>query len=129
MTRTEFIRCFVDFAKQAHLYLKHFPKDEKFALALQIKKDMYELYNLSTELEMKHFKKTSLNSLLLTLQRLRLNLFLAKELGYFEFYDGKRFRKDNDNAKQRGLHRYAVLGIKLSPIKEHIKSLALRLGA
>ena len=82
-------RKFMEFAKLLNIYLNHFPKHEKFALANRIRNTAYEMYDYITEGQKRYFKKTSLTNLDIIHEKLRMQLFLAYELGYFSFKDGK----------------------------------------
>ena len=83
---------FFEMIKLLKIYLNHFPKDEKFALCLSIRNTAYELYDLITESQKKHYKykKTSLTNLDIKHEQLRMKIYLANELGYFNFKNGRR---------------------------------------
>ena len=72
------------------IYLNHFPKYEKFALALQIRQTAYRVFDLMVECQKRYYKKTSLSELDIAHEKLRMQIYLANELGYFAFKDGKR---------------------------------------
>lgn len=93
-------RKFMEFAKQMNIYLNHFPRHEKYALANRIRSTAYELYDLITETQKKYFKKTSLTELDIVHEKLRMQFMLANELGYLNYTGGKE-SKDNP-----GSHRY-----------------------
>lgn len=88
-------RKFMEFAKLLNIYLNHFPKHEKYALANRIRNTAYEMYDYITEAQKRYFKKTSLTGLDIIHEKLRMQLFLAYELGYFSFKDGKQRNKGN----------------------------------
>lgn len=48
-SESELNRKFLETAKLMNVYLNHFPKFEKFALAQEIRKAAYELYGLVVE--------------------------------------------------------------------------------
>ena len=75
--------------KLLNVYLNHFPKHEKFALANRIRNTAYEVYDLIVEGQKRYIKKTTLTSLDIAHEQLRMQLYLAQELGYFHFKDGK----------------------------------------
>lgn len=83
------VRKFMDFAKLMNVYLNHFPKHERYALCNRIRNSSYEVYDLITEGQKRYHKKTTLTSLDIAHEQLRMQLFLAYELGYFRFTDGK----------------------------------------
>jgi len=88
-------RKFIEMAKLMNIYLNHFPRFEKYALSNNIRNTMYRLYDLITECQKRYYKKTSLTELDITHQKLRMQIYLANELGYFEFKDGKKNEKVN----------------------------------
>jgi four helix bundle protein len=100
-------RKFIEFAKLLNIYLNHFPRAEKFALANRIRNCAYELYDYITEAEKRYQKKTTLTNLDIAHQRLRMQLYLAYELGYFRFKDG---READKTPQQLEAHRFATLG-------------------
>ena len=78
------------FIEQLHIYLRHFPKHEKYALTNDIQKCTYEMFDYFVEIEKKHNKKTSANNLDICYEKLRAKLWLAHQLGYFDFKYGKK---------------------------------------
>jgi four helix bundle protein len=76
-------RKFIEFAKLLNIYLNHFPKHEKYSLCKRIRDTSYEIYDLITEGCKRYHKKTSLTSLDIAHERLRMQIYLAHELGYF----------------------------------------------
>lgn len=82
-SETELNRKFVAFAKLLNIYLNHFPKHEKYALANRIRNTAYEVYDLISEAQKRYYKKTTLTELDIVHERLRMQLFLANELDYF----------------------------------------------
>lgn len=81
---------FMEMMKLLNVYLNHFPRHEKFALALQIRQTAYRVYDLMVECQKRYYKKTSLSELDITHEKLRMQIVLSNELGYFAFKDGKR---------------------------------------
>ncbi|TSA56663.1 four helix bundle protein [bacterium] len=100
-------RKFMEFMKLLNIYLNHFPKHEKYALSNRIRNTAYELYDLIVEGQKRYHKKTTLTDLDITHQKLRMQLFLAYELGYFRFKDGKRADKSPTNLEE---HRFTAIG-------------------
>jgi hypothetical protein len=98
-------RRFVEFARQMNIYLNHFPKHEKYGLALEIRRTAYELYGFIVEAQKRYQKKTSLTNMDVRHEQLRMFMRLAHELGYFEFKDGARAETPERTAE----HRYATL--------------------
>ena len=80
---------FMEMIKLLNVYLNHFPRHEKYALANMIRNTAYALYDLVTECQKRYFKKTSLTELDIMHEKLRMQVYLANELGYFGFKDGK----------------------------------------
>jgi len=86
-------RKFMEMMKLLNIYLNHFPRHEKYALANNIRNTAYGIYDLITECQKRYYKKTSLTELDVTHQKLRMQIYLANELGYFTFKDGKPDKK------------------------------------
>jgi len=103
-SETQLNRKYIEFMKLLNIYLNHFPKFEKYALSNKIRNTSYELYDLITEGEKRYYKKTTLTNLDITHQRLRMQIYLANELGYFHFKNGK----DTNLEKEAG-HRFITL--------------------
>jgi len=82
-------RKFMEFSKLLNVYLNHFPNHEKYALANRIRNTAYEIYDYITEGQKRYQKKTTLTQLDIAHEKLRMQLYLAYELGYFRFRDGK----------------------------------------
>ena len=94
-------RKYMEMIKLLNIYLNHFPKFEKYALAQNIRNTAYKIYDLITECQKRYYKKTSLTNLDIEHEKLRMQIFLANELGYFNFKDG---RKDDEiNEVKRNL--------------------------
>ena len=96
---------FVETAKLMNIYLNHFPKFEKYALAQQIRLCMYEVYALIVEGQKRYHKKTTLTNLDIRHEQLRMFVNLANSLGYFNFKDGKE-----EPSKQLAAHRFLAIG-------------------
>jgi four helix bundle protein len=105
-SEAELNRKFMEFAKLMNIYLNHFPKHEKYALANLIRNTAYEVYDLISEGQKRYHKKTTLTDLDITHEKLRMQIFLANELGYFGFSDGKTADKDHEEIKE---HRYLTI--------------------
>jgi hypothetical protein len=99
-------RKFVEFAKLMNVHLNHFPKHEKYGLALEIRRAAYEVYSFIVEAQKRYQKKTSLTNLDIRHEQLRMLVRLAYELGYFEFKDGSKAEK---SPVALGEHRYLAL--------------------
>jgi hypothetical protein len=105
-SEAEMNRKIIEFFKLLNVYLNHFPKYEKYALSNQIRNTAYEMYGYISECRKRYYKKTALTSLDITHERLRMQLYLAKELGYFNFNDGKKYFGIYDNPD---VHRFSVI--------------------
>ncbi len=103
---TTFVRKYIDFLKQLNMYLNHFPRHEKYALAQAIRQDAYRVFDLMVEGQKKYYKKTSLTELDITFEQLKSKFLLAYRLGYFQFKDGKT---DSKNPTTMSEKRFAVL--------------------
>ena len=101
-------RKFMEFATLLNIYLNHFPKHEKYALANQIRRTAYGVYDLISEGQKRYLKKTTLTNLDIAHEQLRMQLFLANELGYFGFSDGTALRKDRGDLEE---HRYLTISL------------------
>ncbi len=99
------VRKFIDFAKLMNVYVNHFPKHERYALSNRIRNSAYEVYDLITEGQKRYHKKTTLTSLDIAHEQLRMQLFLAYELGYFRFSDGKAA----DSPEKTEAHRWQAI--------------------
>ena len=99
-------RKYMEFAKLMNIYLNHFPRHEKYALANRIRNTAYELYDLITEAQKRYFKKTTLTELDITHEKLRMQFMLANELGYFAFTSGKEVKESKEMLEQ---HRYLAI--------------------
>jgi four helix bundle protein len=107
-SETELNRKFIEFAKLLNIYLNHFPKHEKYALANQIRRTAYEVYDLISEGQKKYYKKTTLTDLDIKHEKLRMQLHLANELGYFQFSDGRPVLYGHENPAE---HRYLTINL------------------
>lgn len=96
----------MEFIKLTNIYLNHFPKHEKYALANRIRNTAYELYDLITEAQKRYHKKTTLTELDITHEKLRMQFMLANELGYFAFTAGKEIKDPRENKEH---HRYLAI--------------------
>jgi hypothetical protein len=105
-SEAELNRKFIEFAKLMNIYLNHFPKHEKYALANRIRNTAYEIYDLISEAQKRYFKKTTLTNLDITHEKLRMQFFLANELGYFDFFDGRQTKKP---PVEQAAHRYLTI--------------------
>ena len=97
---------FMEFAKLMNIHLNHFPKSEKYGLALEIRRTAYEVYGFIVEAQKRYHKKTALTNLDTRHEQLRMLVRLAYALGYFEFKDGKRAEQ---HPAATGEHRYLAL--------------------
>lgn len=89
-----------------NIYLNHFPKFEKYALAQQIRQCMYEVYALTVEGQKRYRKKTTLTNLDIRHEQLRMLVNLANSLGYFQFKDG---READQAPKKMAAHRFLAI--------------------
>lgn len=98
-------RKFMEMMKLLNIYINHFPKYEKYALSNQIRKTAYELYDFITEGQKRYYKKTTLTSLDISHEKLRMQIFLAYELGYFGFKDGRKSEKKIEERRHSAISR------------------------
>ena len=99
-------RKFMEFAALMNIYLNHFPKHEKYALSNRIRNTAYEMYDLISESQKRYYKKATLTLLDITHEKLRMQIYLANEMGYFRYRDGRRSDKQAD---ENELHRYTAI--------------------
>jgi len=97
---------FMEFAKLMNVHLNHFPKHEKYGLALEIRRAAYDVYGFIVEAQKRYQKKTTLTNLDIRHEQLRMLVRLAHTLGYFGFKDGKKTEK---STAALGEHRYLAL--------------------
>lgn len=91
----------VDMIQLLNIYLNHFPKHEKYALAQRIRNTAHELYDLITEGQKKYHKKTTLSAMDITHERLRMQVHLAHQLGLFRFKDGQRHNEEGEKIESK----------------------------
>lgn len=96
-------RKFMELAKLMTIYLNHFPKHEKYGLALEIRRAAYAVYGLIVEAQKRYHKKTALSSLDVEHEKLRMLIRLAHALGYFSFKDNTRKERADETAEHRFL--------------------------
>ncbi len=98
-------RKYMEMIKLLNLYLNHFPKHEKFALCNVIRSTAYEIYDYITEAQSRYYKKTTLTNLDIAIQKLKMQIYLANELGYFHFKNSKFDDKVNEEHKYLAISR------------------------
>ena len=94
---------FIETAKLMNIYLNHFPKFEKYALAQQIRLCMYEVYAMIVEAQKRYHKKTTLTNLDVRHEQWRMLVNLANSMGYFQFKDGK------EASEKMAAHRFLAV--------------------
>jgi len=110
MTEPRLNRKMVEMLKLLNVYLNHFPKHEKYALANQIRRTAYDIYDGITEGQKRYYKKTSLTHLDIAHEKLKMQIYLANELGYFSFKDGRAGKQ------KTGDHRHETISVQVSEI-------------
>lgn len=105
-SEAELNRKFIETAKLMNIYLNHFPKFEKYALAQQTRQCMYEVYAFIVEAQKRYHKKTTLTNLDIRHEQWRMLVNLAHSLGYFEFKDGKQI---DDSPAKLAEHRHMAI--------------------
>lgn len=99
--------------KQLNLYLNHFPKHEKYGLCQQIRNAAYDVYGLIVEAQKRYHKKTTLSSLDIRHEQLRMFVRVAFELGYFGF---KNQAVSGDDPQELAERRFHTLGVMIDEI-------------
>lgn len=98
----------LDLIRLMNVYLNHFPKHEKYGLALQIRNAAYDVYGYVVEAQKRYHKKTTLTSLDIRHEQLRMFVRLAHQLGYFAFKDAARITGER-TAHKTAEHRFMGL--------------------
>lgn len=98
----------LDLIKLMNVYLNHFPKHEKYGLALEIRRAAYDVYGHVVEAQKRYFKKTTLTNLDVRHEQLRMFVRLAHQLGYFAFKDAARITGER-TAHKTAEHRFLAL--------------------
>jgi four helix bundle protein len=114
MTEPRLHRKMVEALKLLNVYLNHFPNHEKYALANQIRVTAYEVYDLITEGQKRYYKKTSLTQLDIAHEKLKLQIGLAYELGYFSYKDGREGKQKTAD------HRYRAISLMVTELGKMI---------
>ena len=114
-------RKFVEMVKLLNIYLNHFPKHEKYALSNNIRNTAYRVYDLIVECQKKYYKKTTLTTLDIEHEKLRMQIFLANELNYFAFKDGTKDKKVKPE------HRYLAISKLIDEIGKMIGAWIIKL--
>jgi len=81
-------RRYIEMVRLLNVYLNHFPRSEKYGLALMIRRTVYDVYALIIEAQKRYQKKTTLTHLDIRHEQFRMLVRLAFELEYFRFKDG-----------------------------------------
>jgi len=100
------VRKFIELAKLLNVYLNHFPRHERYALSNRIRNSAYAVYDLIVECQKRYHKKTSLTQLDIAHEQLRMQLYLAYEMGYFRYRDG---RSDDQAAEVMEARRWQAI--------------------
>jgi four helix bundle protein len=111
------IRKFMETMRLMNIYLNHFPKHERYSLCARIRTTAYAVYDLIVEGMKRYHKKTTLTALDVAHEQLRMQVFLAHELGYFGFSKGAE-----DGSEWTAAKRYMA-------ISRHIDELGRMIGA
>ena len=99
-------RKFMEFAKLLNIYVNHFPKYERYSLSNRLRNTAYEVYDLITESQKRYYKKSTLTNLDIAHEKVRMQLYLAYELDYFKFKDGKKTDKAPEELQE---HRFLAI--------------------
>ena len=71
--------------KYGYQALQQYPKSEKFALVIDIKRCMHLILERAIEAQKKYYKKTTLQELDVEITKLKAFLRLSQELGFLPF--------------------------------------------
>lgn len=95
--------------RQLHMRLRHFPRYERYALTQRIRNRAYDVDALIVEARALYQNKTALRNLNIAHRKLRRELQLAYELGYFAYRDGANDGEATQSLSDRRFHAVAVL--------------------
>lgn len=123
MSEPALYRKYVEMMKLLHIYLNHFPKHENNALNLTIKTTAYDVFKLIVEGQKMYYKKTTLTKLDKEHETLRMLIWLAYELHYFNFKDGKKAENNPEAKRYSAISRHVdevgkMIGGWIKKIKE-----------
>ena len=110
-------RKFVEMVRLLNTYLNHFPRHEKYGLAQEIRQAAYATYGFIVEAQKRYQKKTTLTSLDIRHEQLRMFVRLAHELGYFEFRDGQLDESEPGHLAEK---RYLAISRRIDEIGKMI---------
>jgi len=97
---------YLEMTKLLNIYLNHFPAHEKYALCNRIRNNAQELFDHMIDSQRSFHKKTSLSGMNKYHERVRADVMLAFDYGYFEYKDGKHSDK---SPKELAAHRYMAI--------------------
>lgn len=100
-------RKLVLFGVALEVRLQHFPACHKYALTQELRRGYVDVYNLVTEAQKRWHKKTTLCSLDIRHEQVRMLLWLAFEMGLFGAIKGK-IEHDQLEADRKYLHLSAL---------------------
>ena len=101
----------IAFIKLANIHLNHFPKHEKYGLCANIRTCMYGVFDLVTECNKRYHKKTSLITLDIKHEQLRMLFKLAHELGYYNYKNSQ-----NQYSEKEANRRYLAINTMVDEI-------------
>ena len=107
----------IELIKLININLNHFPKHEKYGLCQKIRQAVYDLFEVSVECQKRYHKKTTLTTLDIRHEQLRMLLRVAFELQYFSYHHNRYTRSDQEpkpqgivsllgNARHSGTYAY-----------------------
>lgn len=98
---------FIEMMRLLNIYLNHFPKHERQSMCANIRAIAYRFYDLCIEAHKRYHKKTTLTQLDIAHEQLRMQIYLAYELGYFSFSGGAHLQGEPGEEKEG--HRYMAI--------------------
>lgn len=105
MPKAPIYRQFVKMMKLLHIYLNHFPAHENNALTNRIKNNAYEVFDLIVEGQKSYYSKTTLSKIDKAHEKLRMGLWLAYDLGYFNYKDNRKSKKNLEKERYPAINR------------------------
>jgi hypothetical protein len=120
---------FTDFARQMNLYLNHFPKHEKYGLALEIRRAAYDVYSFIVEAQKRYHKKTAITNLDVRHEQLRMLLRLTLSRSTLaRVTRGINFVGFRTWASKRFIRRHSIYTLRASAKRGKLDSVISVLG-
>ncbi len=90
----------IELIKLININLNHFPKHEKYGLCQKIRQAAYDVFEMSVECQKRYHKKTTLSTLDIRHEQLRMLLRVAFEMEYFSYHHNRYTRSDQETMRR-----------------------------